>query len=364
MSTVRVARVSSRKRRIAIGLAGLLAAVSGLWACDSNQPHAGANQEGSSTTVLVGELILDDPIVGLPKNLRVSGSRLWMVDAVRDPSLHVFDLSEGVLLSSFGRSGEAPGEFQSTPQIHTIPGDSSGAVWAWDYGLSRLTRLAPDGPDTDPQTVRVESPAGTDRAWRMIWIADDRVIGIHPSRAHRFSVVHPETGEVRSSTPGSFLGSDEVPEDLRRQATMTGFGACGWPGRGFTMIYFWTGRIELYDLDGRFIRLAEVPTETDAFERTEDGDFIHHMERVHYQSCEVYEDRLYALYSGRLYAAFEGDEADLSEYVHVFDWSGSHEDVLRLEPAVSAIAIDPDGRMFGGSWGDARVYRFDLSEIP
>jgi hypothetical protein len=71
----------------------------------------------------------------------VSASGNVILPSTRDHQLHIFDRS-GKRLSSFGRKGDGPGEFQFPIGLFGLKGDS---VWIYDQGSLRLTLMAPDG---------------------------------------------------------------------------------------------------------------------------------------------------------------------------------------------------------------------------
>jgi hypothetical protein len=285
---------------------------------------------------------------------------LWVADAAQDPSLHQLDLASGELVRSIGRKGEGPGDLASSPQIHAAPADTTGAIWTWDFRLRRLTRFDPTDPLIDPLTILVEPPPTAAAAWRIAWLESDLLVGIHPSEEERFSLFS-ASGELRRTAPGTFLGSEEVRLTLRRNVTMSGFLACPWPGRGFAIIYFTVGRIEFYDRDARFVQLASVPFPSEAFVRNGEGSLVAASGREYYRGCLVHEDRLYATFSGRRAADYEGPSSYAAEFVHVFDWNGVLREVYELEPAIHQIEIPATGEvLYGASLNDATIYRFPL----
>lgn len=310
---------------------------------------------------LQGEIFHVSPVVGRPAQLGSSGQRLWIADAARDPDLHMLDRASGDLLHSIGRKGQGPGDLASPAQIHVVPGDSSGAIWAWDRGLRRLTRFDGQEPSLDPITVTVEFPAGVPGPYRVAWLEPDLLVGIHPSEEARFSLFT-ASGQHVKTVPGTFLGPEQVRLSLRRNVTIGSFNACSWPGRGFAIIYFLVGRIEFYDRDAQLVRLAHVPFPSEAFVE-EDGEFVPARGREYYRDCVVHDDRLYAAFSGRRESAYEAPDSYAAEFVHLFDWAGALRRVYRLEPAVHNMEISAEGgALYGASLSDATIYRFTLPD--
>ncbi len=144
---------------------------------------------------------------------------------------------------------------------------------------------------------------------------------------------------------------------------MSGFVTCGWPGRGFVILYGFPGRIEFYDLDGQFARTAEVPFPTEGFVVGSSGSLVADFSESHYRSCTVHGDRLFARYAGLVYDDFEAGDPSSSAVrrIHVFVWDGYLERQYELDRPVSAIDIDDEGRhLYATSLVTSAVYRFPL----
>lgn len=85
--------------------------------------------------------------------------------------------------------------------------------------------------------------------------------------------------------------------------------------------------------------------------------------RFGYVAVAATDDRIYALFSGRITAAF-GREAPYGEYVHVYDWNGEMQGVLKLDRASVGIAVDPEGEALYATTEDPRpaVRAYSLRE--
>lgn len=330
--------------------------------CEASQS---APDRSSDYVFVRGELLHNSPAVGIPFEIRTSGRWLWISDAVGDPGLHQLDRYSGELVQSLGRQGEGPGDFSiGRGELLVRPDDDSGSIWTWDYRLARLTRFSPEEGAEAPVVVTIDrNPMRPDPPWRVGWLEPDLLVGVNPSEKTRFTLFRP-SGELVRNVPGDFLGPEEVPIAQRRNSTIEGFSICPWPARGFAIIYFRVGRIEFYDRTARFVRLANIPFPSEPFIRDRGGSFRAVRGREYYRSCVVHADHLFAAFSGRRSADFEGPEGYASEYIHEFDWEGQLLQIYSLRPEIHAIDFGPEGRSFyGSSLTDASIYHFTLPPV-
>ncbi|MGH7469772.1 MAG: BF3164 family lipoprotein [Longimicrobiales bacterium] len=302
------------------------------------------------------------PAIGKPTHLRLQGQTLWVSDMAADPGLHALDAETGELLYSTGRKGEGPGEFSGNPfGLEIAPGDTSG-IWAFDLQFQRLTRFErrPLALDKIP-TIHLR---GTPRVTRVVWITPDSIVGLSASAESRFSVFGTDGSRLKT-VAGQLIGPEDGPHGARLSATTAANKACRWPGRGFVIVNFMVGRIEYYDAQARFVRLAKVPFPSEPiFAPDESGRVVFRTPRRWYLDCATSNQFLYALFSGRLQTAYDGDARASGEYVHVFDWNGDLHAVFRLDRATRPITVNPGGDvLYVGSLVDAGIYRYQLPSI-
>ena len=311
--------------------------------------------------LIAGSVVNESPIIGMPADVALADTILWINDAAGDPSLHAIDARTGNLLKSLGRRGDGPGEFhRSAFGLSRREMDRVGSMWAFDMSLQRLSLF--DVDLAGPNDVRTVSLPGVN-VTRVLWMGPNRIIGIQgyeDARVVRFDSL----GSVEAVVPGPVLGDSTLPRDVRRSATISAFQICGRANRGFTIVYFMVGRVDLFDPDGVYRHSASVPFSSDArhtFNEARDRWF-QIRDRMWYLSCTTTDDHIYALFSGR-------SVADTSEqggrFVHVFEWEdGAFLRAMELEEAVQSITISPDGlTLFGSSTEDAKTYRFDLRGV-
>jgi hypothetical protein len=319
---------------------------------------------------LKAELLSEEPAIGLPVQLQLSEGALWVADMSADPGLHLLDAATGELVYSAGRVGQGPGEFSASPfGLEVRPTDGSGAIWAWDMKTQRLNRFEPR-PLREFELVTI-TLQGTPIVSRVAWVGPSRIVGVAASAEARFALFS-ASGERERVVAGVLLGSDDIPLDLRVRATEY-INVRTWPGRGFVIAHGAAGRIEYYNADAEFVRMATVPFPSEpVFERDDTGKVTFNRDRRWYVNCAATRDLLFALFSGRSRTEYdwEGNQDDWetsqsAQYVHVFDWAGQLRAVYHLDRDVVAIVLDPSGRfLYAGSLSDSRIYRYQLPATP
>ena len=143
-------------------------------ACDPGDGAADLGREGQAA--LVPEAAFSGDTVGSIVDLALVGDRIVALDAMLDPSIHVFDVESVRHLASYGRRGDGPGEFKDPEQIVTGASDSPDDVWILDGVHQRLTRLSlgelEAGATVAPETFSMDGP----NAGSLVRIPDGRVV--------------------------------------------------------------------------------------------------------------------------------------------------------------------------------------------
>ncbi|MGD8278852.1 MAG: hypothetical protein PVH00_12525 [Gemmatimonadota bacterium] len=301
------------------------------------------------------------PVIGQPWNVRLSGGKLWVIDAAGDPEIHVLDPLTGELLRSGGRKGGGPGEIRGA--LSNVQADPTGeaAIWAFDEGAQRMLRFAFAEPAGADSAIRLQ---GTPPLFRAAWLTSEEGVGVTGNPAARF-VFFGGDGRFLRAVPGDLLGPETAPRDERVRATVTRFSLCGRPNsRQYAIAYGDAGRIEIHHATESGPVLAAVPEPAEpVFERRRRGTNRESRFRrtvLHYLGCASSADQLVALYSGvDVTAGME--TANHGSSVHVFDWGGNLSAILHIMPAVAGIEVSEDGRtMYGVSYTDASVYRYAI----
>lgn len=308
-------------------------------ACGSGDGAANTSHEEQAA--LVAESALADDVLGWIVDLALIGDRIVAVDAMLDPSVHVFDLESLRHLASYGRRGDGPGEFKDPEQIVTGVSNSPDEVWILDGVHQRLTRLSlgelEAGTTVAPQTFSMDGPnAGSlvriaDGRWFAGgWITDGRVGRFHADRSYDRTIVgFPPEAEAPGMTLLQAYESRVVADpagDRLAAATLL------------------AGRLEIFDYDGATTVRAAVP---DAFPpswvqgRSRGGRAVMSVgPKTRYGFTDLAATRrfLYGLFSGG--RVLEEGTPWATKDVQVFGWDGTHVKTLQLDRTAETIAVD------------------------
>lgn len=308
-------------------------------ACSSVDGTLEASRAGRAA--LVAETAVSDDTLGWIVDLALVGDRLVAVDAMLDPSVHVFKLESLRRLASYGRRGDGPGEFKDPEQIVTGASNSPDEVWILDGVHQRLTRLSLNeleaGAVVAPQTFSMDGPnAGSlvrvpDGRWFAGgWITDGRVARFHADRSYdRTIVAFPPEAEAPGMTLLQAYESRVVADpagDRLAAATLL------------------AGLLEIFDYDGAMVTRAVVP---DSFPpswvqgRSRGGRAVMSVgPETRYGFTDLAATRrfLYGLFSGG--RVMEEGTPWATKDVQVFGWDGKHVKTLYLDRAAETIAVD------------------------
>ena len=337
--------------------------VASVWACG---PADGATVPGHEPpVVLAAETAFSDDALGWIVDLAVVGDRIVGLDAMLDPSVHVFDPESLRRRGSYGRRGDGPGEFKDPEQI--VPGapNASGEVLILDGFHQRLTRLRLDaieaGVVTDPQTLPMDGPnAGSlvrapgGRWFAGGWITEGRVASYRPDRSYDRTIVgFPADAEAPGMTLAQAYESRVVAHpDGGRLAAATLLG----------------GLMEIFDYEGVLIARAAVPDPfRPSFERGNsrgDRAVMSVGSETRYGFTDVAATRryVYGLFSGG--RVLEEGTPWATYEVQVYTWDGKLAKTLHLDRTVHAVTVDDSDTWLYASGAEPGpwVGRFRLPE--
>ena len=319
----------------------------GIWSLTAAAICACGPADGARDTshgvqgALAPEAVFSDDALGSIVDLVPVGDRLVGLDALLDPSVHVFDRVSLRRLGSYGRTGDGPGEFKDPEQI--VPGapDSPDEVWILDGVHQRLTRLSLDeieaGQVVDPQTLPMDGPnAGSlvrvpDGRWFAGgWITEGRIARYHADRSYDRTILgFPPDAEAPGMTLLQAYESRVVADPAgHRLAAATLLG----------------GLLEIFDYDGVPTARAAVP---DPFPpswvqgRSRGGRAVMSVgAETRYGFADLAATRryLYGLFSGE--RVMQDGTPWATNEVQVFTWEGEYVKTLYLDRTAQTIAVD------------------------
>lgn len=313
----------------------------------------GGGRETPPAVSLRGRVLNESEALGKPQEVAVVGERVVVLDGVGNPAIHVVRAQDGTLERSFGRQGGGPGEFQGVRSLSPVPG-SGTEFWVYDVELRRLTHLdLARGDDIAGPGARALTFSAGELPMSPVWVGGEIASpGIFPGGRLAF---YDTTGRRRRVTgPVPSLAGREVPVQVLQHA-YTGTMVAN-PGR--TRLALGTrhaDRLEIYRAGGEPVAVVRGPEPFEpAFEvRTLNGkQSMASGDDMRFGYVDVYatDDRIFALFSGRVRRDFPG-RASFAEHVHEYDWDGRLLRVLKLDAEVLAIAADPAGkRLYAVRW--------------
>ena len=312
-------------------------------------------------TEVRAKLVSHSPAIGRPGRAAVDGHWLWIQDSAGDPGLHLIDANTGGLIQSVGRLGEGPGEFSGGTLFGLSIAGAEGAAWAWDGGMQRVTLFQPrPRAEYYPVIIDLQAPQ---RIRRVIPIAGKGFIGQANALQARWFVFDADGTLQQSIPPAALLGPEDAPVGERLNGKNSSTAICPWPGRGFVAAYGAFGRVECYDENARFVRVADVPFPSEMRMRVDNqGVARHENRRASYKSCATTSEHVFAVFSGHWKGP--GEVHYWGSFVHVFDWEGELRAVVHLNKPIFGIAIEPrSATLYGTSPMTAEVFSFDVGSV-
>lgn len=125
----------------------------------SQQTSPLSNIEFEKVMELNGENIIFDDIPLIPKNIKLDGNRLLVLDGGDADYFKVYSYPEFKLIASYGQKGPGPDEIGFSPQISFFNSDT---IEYFDYQKSTLNRIVCSDPNAKPKIIQVLHPDITD----------------------------------------------------------------------------------------------------------------------------------------------------------------------------------------------------------
>jgi len=327
----------------------LLAIVSFNMACNersgsqesTEQPDKNISFNESDVIQLDGQTLTEADTLSRPSKIVIAGPYLIIKDAYGQPPIHVIRASDGSYVTALGTPGEGPGEFIGTWSFDVVSGDPP-RFWIYDMPQLRLTY--------------VDLEAYLRGAFEL----GDRIINLNigftptaPTWLSDSLLVSPgfltEEGRLAQFGPeGRFIGTAGISPPSRKGVPLAvlqhAYQSRMKPNPNRSLLAlgtFYADRLEIYHFDGTRKVLAQGPAHFDpTFEvgilQGEPARQSTDETRYGYIDIATTQDRIYALYSGRL----RNQQGNHGDTVRVFDWNGNLKQVYDLNAAVLGITVD------------------------
>lgn len=300
--------------------------------------------------------------LGSPTRLVIADDHLVVINSYGEPYIHVIDKYNGNLISSFGRSGEGPGEYQAPFSVST--GVADDTVYIGDAGVGRVTTVVltevTTGSDASSRIIPV-----TGTTFQEIVRVPEGFLANSGSGKDRFFRINMNGRITATFGPPPPVDTTEVPPEIAALAYadmiavnhQRGLIAAGG---------VWTGSLVIYESDGSIRDSVDTPINFQpqfrVGSRAERPSFVPAQEtRQGYVDLVGTPCCIIGLFSGRSLAESAGNPT-AGRDLHLFTWDGDLLRVLRVDRDLNSLAVDPDDHSFYAShWGvDPSIVRFTI----
>lgn len=321
------------------------------------------NSYSSQPERVQSERFYSAPELGSPTRLALADDKLVALNSYGEPYVHVIDRTDGALITSFGRSGEGPGEYVAPFTVST--GAARDMIYVGDAGIGRITSvdLTAITDDSEPYS-RIIPVAGM--TFQEIIRVPDGFLANSRTGRDRFIRIDMNGGIVTTFGPPPPVDTTEVPPEIAAFAYadviavnhQRGLIAAGG---------VWTGSLVIYESDGSIRDSVDTPIRFQprysVGRRADRPSFVPSQEtRQGYVDLAGSSCCIFGLFSGKSLAESSESSATAGRDVHVFTWSGDLVRVLRVDRNINSLVFDPDDDSFFAShWGvDPSIIRFSI----
>jgi len=291
---------------------------------------------------LEGETLTDTDSLARPSKIYPAGPYLVVLDSYAQPPIHVIRSSDGAYIASLGGPGEGPGEFVG-PWSVDVPSREATSFWVHDLTQTRATHFDIERylEGNDPVQEIVNFNVGFTLT-SPILVGDSLFISPGFLTEEGRLAVFNRDGDHKDTVGNILVSRDRVPAAVLQHAYQSRMKAS--PDRSrLALATFYADQLEIYSPTGERKALVQGPEYFDpVFEvGAMDGQPVHSTTsetRVGYIDLATTDERIYALYSGRL----RGQQGGWANIVRVFDWDGNYQASYDLQAAAIGIAVVPE----------------------
>lgn len=311
------------------------------------EPYGGGEsikEDASTSDTLRSLAVYDGDELVRPQSIGIVNEWLLVGDRPQPYALHVLRRS-GAYVTSWGRRGRGPGEFEA---LWGIQAADSARAWLYDPSQSRLTLvdlreiIAESG---SPELTVLNLHANV-VPFSALWLSDTLLASSGTYTQGRFAIFD-QRGRLKEVVGPMPPVRDGVPPQIAQHAYMGTM--VRHPSRPLLAIGTrHADRLEIYQSDGRLLRVSRGPRNFEpAYEVSvaggasvmgSGGDM-----RFGYIDVAASGEHIYGLYSGATRDERPG-KANLGGEIHVFDWSGVRRRILLLDHLALSLAVSDDER--------------------
>lgn len=283
----------------------------------------------------------------VPARLQIGENRLYVSCFRGDTLIYTYSLPDFKLLSSFGRRGHGPDDFQF-PMFTNARKDTVG-IWGYP-DLKKIKEFKVD-PDGSWHFIR-EYRLPENKAYNQLFKANASVAYYND---------YPPALILRKINLDKSRHEKEYAFEMEKERGEAFFmknkGDLSGSGSHLAYLYYYAGRIDFFDPDFNLINTYTGP----ASESSIDGRSFQESV-VHYLASFAGQHHLYAIHHG---AKLKYKSSRFST-LEIFDWKGQLKSTVELSPAVDLFVVDEKNHLLYG-YNNSRpdcFYRYKLKSVP
>lgn len=305
---------------------------------------------------LIGTVVSTSPLFGKLDGIAATTKALWVVDMAGDPFVHRIDVATNTV-TSFGRRGEGPGEMRGLSSLHV----ANDSLFLFDETQGRLQILS-DTAASWGSALNVDLRAALGRLPLDVLPLRDATILLQSADTAAPYAIATRNGDILHRIPLAPPGPLSADLTSRKEILFQSHSCSGSMGDQVAIAYLKIGRLDIIRIADGEVRSADVPIdEPPAVRITPSGKTVLDRRRVYYRGCAGIGSNFAALFSGRHLDSFPSTEGSLGRFVHIFGANGQLRGTLRLDHAVSGIAIAPgDSLLYATIRDRGEIWRYSL----
>lgn len=359
---------------VILAAGGLVAACGGAETPGAGEAEVDSTENGTSdlsTTPLVqldeeagSPVEVDEPLLGRCRlslersfggeesfgriiRIRQLDSLLFVTDSRLPPHLKVVEMGSGRVVGAYGRSGEGPGEFNTTTAVFVRSRDPP-TVGVYDYQNRRISYVRFEAPDLRPELLDEISLVYDEMGLLGLTPYEGRFVAGGFFADFSLALVGRDGRiEERLVTDPPF-GPEDIGGSWGFAALMNNVHFSSDGGGRVALAYEEESVVDLVDLDDRSYRRVVGPEPVETGYVVRDG-------RLHTEEANERAYRFVTATGGLVFAGFLGGRVQDMPYSHwpyrvlVLDWQGRYLAELDLGRGITALGVSRDGtRLWAG----------------
>lgn len=312
---------------------------------------------------LAGDTWATAPLLNLPTGVLATRDYVAVVDVSTDSLVIQFDGSTGRFVGARANRRLSDGRL-FYPYSVELSSDTTGGIRIFDAAMQAVVEYRLSGERAGPTVTAFRDSLSISQP---IHLEDGRFLSTALRIEGRLGLFNGDGTLIRSlgDTPGPL---DTLPVFIRQHAYRSK-GVVHPSQSRVALLTMYADQLEIFDTAGFRLPLQDRPFGFDpaynvGLRQGAPAVAMIPSSRIGYVAVAADSQHIYGLFSGRSIGSW-ASSAYFAAHVHVFDWSGKLERVIRLPHAGNFIAVSPDGkRLYVASTGEEPALRMYPLDAP